>query len=99
MYGLPEPSDRARTLTNLPQPPFIPLWRMSRECQICFYLETWLRAFLAYVTFVMYPKVETSRNVEIQGKEPDVGPVGGLGRLMEHFSILKLHFSSLAAHP
>lgn len=25
-------------------------------------------AFPAYVTFVMYPKAETSRNVEIQGK-------------------------------
>jgi hypothetical protein len=30
--------------------------------------------FWAYVTFVMYPKAETSRNVEIQGKEPGVCP-------------------------
>jgi hypothetical protein len=48
--------------------------RTPRECQICFYLGTWLRAFLAHVTFVMYPKAETSRNVEVQGKNPDVCP-------------------------
>ena len=36
-------------------------------------LRNLAEALPAYVTFVMYPKVETSRNVEIQGKEPDVG--------------------------
>ena len=62
--------------------PFITLECASRERQICIYLGTGPKAFPAYVTFVMYPKAETSRNVERQGKEPDVCLWGGLGRFL-----------------